>query len=116
MFGDAADYTAYMQAYTLPCISALACTVVKDALWKPANRRILLLTRDKRRPVLVMAVAALHDLFVQVGEEYLILLPECLPFISELLEDESEEVLEKVRQLVRLIEDMSGEKLEQYLT
>lgn len=52
---------------------------------------------------------------VQVGEEYLLLLPECLPFLSELLEDDSADVIAATGELIRYIEELSGEKLDAFL-
>ncbi len=43
------------------------------------------------------------------------LLPECLPFISELLEDENEEVIACTREAIEAIEELNGEKLDSYL-
>jgi len=51
---------------------------------------------------------------VQIGEEFLLLLPECLPFLSELLEDESGEVSDSTAACIRFIEEMSGESLDSY--
>ena len=51
----------------------------------------------------------------QIGEEYLILLPECLPFLSELQEDDSEDIALYAGQVIRYIENISGETLEDYL-
>jgi hypothetical protein len=43
------------------------------------------------------------------------MLPECLPFLSELLEDEVEDVVVLASDAIRYIEDLSGEKLDTYL-
>ena len=90
----------------------------KDTLWKPLNHKILLLTRDGhngRKAIRIGAVKILHKLFQEVGEEYLLLLPECLPFLSELLEDDAAEVTSCTGELIRYIEELSGEKLDSYL-
>ncbi|OJJ49101.1 hypothetical protein ASPZODRAFT_23375 [Penicilliopsis zonata CBS 506.65] len=52
----------------------------------------------------------------QLGEEWLALLPEMLPYISELLEDEDESVEREVRRWVKQIEEVLGEKLDDMLT
>lgn len=44
------------------------------------------------------------------------LLPECLPYLSELLEDEDADVVSLANTVIRSIEDLSGEKLDPYLT
>ena len=43
------------------------------------------------------------------------LLPESMPFISELLEDDDEAVTTRARELARLIEDMTGESISAYI-
>lgn len=57
-----------------------------------------------------------QSLTEQLGEEWLALLPEMLPYISELMEDEDENVEKEVRKWVKQIEDVLGEKLDDMLT
>ncbi|KAF3490614.1 U3 small nucleolar RNA-associated protein 10 [Arthroderma uncinatum] len=56
-----------------------------------------------------------QSLTEQLGEEWLALLPEMLPFISELMEDDDENVEREVRKWVLMIEDILGEKLDDML-
>ena len=49
-----------------------------------------------------------------IGEEYMVLLPECLPVLSELLEDE-EEIAGMAKECVRQGEELLGESLEDSL-
>ncbi|KAL4778331.1 hypothetical protein BJX76DRAFT_343513 [Aspergillus varians] len=51
-----------------------------------------------------------------LGEEWLALLPEMLPYISELMEDEDEGVEREVRKWVKQIEGVLGERLDDMLT
>ncbi len=39
--------------------------------------------------VCMSVLFTLHNLYSEMGEEYLLLLFECLPFLSELMEDEA---------------------------
>ncbi|KAJ5779796.1 hypothetical protein N7457_007516 [Penicillium paradoxum] len=55
-------------------------------------------------------------LTAQLGEEWLALLPEMLPYISELMEDEDESVEREVRKWVKQIEKVLGERLDDMLT
>ena len=64
---------------------------------------------------LLIVLLLLLTFSLQVGEEYLILLPECLPFLSELMEDDSSDVIDLTSEIIRYIEELSGEKLTQYL-
>lgn len=69
-----------------PCLAQLASASGKDALWKTMANAVLMKTRSKRAGVRVAALVSLRQCFEVIGEEFLALLPECLPFLSELLE------------------------------
>jgi U3 small nucleolar RNA-associated protein 10 len=91
----------------------LASAITVDILWKPLNHKVLLAMRDKKKVVRMADMSStLHSLFSEVGEEYLLLLPECLLFLSELIEDDSREI---AKDTLRFLEELSGEKLESYL-
>lgn len=61
------------------------------------------------------AVKCEQSLTERLGEEWLALLPEMLPYISELMEDEDERVEKEVRKWVLAIEEVLGEKLDDML-
>lgn len=69
-----------------PCLAQLASACGKDALWKVIANVVLLRTRSGNSGERVAALVCLKHCFEVVGEEFLALLPECLPFLSELLE------------------------------
>jgi U3 small nucleolar RNA-associated protein 10 len=112
---DESQYESFCLDNVVPCFTSLAIGVGRDTLWKPLNHAILMMTRDKKKIVRVVCVKALHKLFSDVGEDYLILLPESLPFLSELLEDTNPAVTAATSELVRYIEEISGESLDTYL-
>ncbi len=60
-------------------------------------------------------MCAVLQLVGRLSEEYLALLPETLPFLAELLEDAELAVEARAQALVRQLEQLSGESLEQYL-
>ncbi|KAK5693800.1 snoRNA-binding rRNA-processing protein utp10 [Elasticomyces elasticus] len=64
----------------------------------------------------IVALKAEQALTEQLGEEWLALLPEMLPYISELMEDEDEGVEREVRKWVKQIEGVLGERLDDMLT
>ncbi|CBJ49062.1 conserved unknown protein [Ectocarpus siliculosus] len=98
-----------------PCLAQLASASGKDALWKALANAVLMKTRSRRAGVRVAALVSLRQCFEVVGEEFLALLPECLPFLSELLEDGHPEVESECRALVKYIEGVLGESIESYL-
>ena len=109
------SFLSFIDSFVSPCLSSLAVAIGQDLQWKPLNRKVLMTMRDNRRTVKLAAIKTLNKLFTEVGEEYLLLLPECLPFLSELLEDDNDEIVTVAGDLVRYIEDLSGEKLDSYL-
>jgi U3 small nucleolar RNA-associated protein 10 len=113
--GDEDLYRRVGEVTLVPCLAQLAAAAGKDVLWRPLNHRLLMRMRDDRPVVRVVALKALRECFVAVGEEYLMMLPESIPFLAELMEDESQEVERLAKDTVRYIEELSGESLESYL-
>ena len=114
-FKSDSEYLSFVDEFVLPCMVELVIAVGKDILWKPLNRDILEMMRSHDKSVKIASLNALRKLFTDVGEEYLILLPECLPFLSEILEDSDSSVVALASNVIQSIEDMSGESLESYL-
>lgn len=84
--GDVASCRLHAEEVVGPCLAQLASASGKDALWKSLANAALMKTRSERAGVRVAALVSLRQSFEVVGEEFLALLPECLPFLSELLE------------------------------
>lgn len=109
------DSAELVQTHAVPCLSQLAtCSSASDAFRKGLNHKLLMKTRAAQPAVRLAALRALHACFEAVGEEYLVLLPECLPFLSELLEDSSPEVEALCRRVVADMSELSGEELGQF--
>lgn len=66
--------------------------------------------KERRRSLEV--VVRLVD---RLGEEYVILLPEAMPFLAELLEDPELHIQNETRKLLHKLEELTGENLEEYL-
>lgn len=59
----------------------------------------------------------LHGLYDKIGEEWVSHLPQLVPLIAELLEDDDEAVeMEVRRKLVPVVEEVLGESLDRYLS
>jgi len=109
------DYSRYALEAALPAVVQLVIAVGKDILWKPLNHKVLLMTRNSKKSVRIVGLKALQRLFNEVGEEYLLLLPECLPYLSELMEDDATDVTSLASEVIQGIEELSGESLDSYL-
>ncbi|KAF4545397.1 Ssu processome component [Lasiodiplodia theobromae] len=102
-----------LHSHAIPALTALAAAASHAAdHHKALNTRILQLMRADQAPTRLAAVRAQQALTDALGEEWLALLPEMLPFISELQEDDDEEVERETLRWIRRIEEILGESLE----
>ena len=93
------------------CVAQLIAAAPDDTLWKPAHRGVLQATRDSAPRARRVALAALTETCAKLQEEYLVLLPEAIPFLSELFEDPDEGVEGAARALTATLAELSGENL-----
>jgi U3 small nucleolar RNA-associated protein 10 len=63
----------------------------------------------------VAALRTLLEFTTTCGDEFLSLLPETLSFVSEVMEDDHTEVVSLTHSLVRKLEELSGESMQEYL-
>ncbi|GAX28202.1 U3 small nucleolar RNA-associated protein 10 [Fistulifera solaris] len=97
-------------------LKALACAGGNEQLWKPLNHAVLeACGNETRNEVKRAGLTCLLSLIESLGDEYLVLIPECLPVLSELLEDSDEDVAALAKDIVTLAEEMLGESLESSL-
>jgi len=98
------------------CLTSLAAAAGNEQLWKPLNHALLEACGHERRvEVRRSGVKALLSIIHALGEEYMVLLPECLPVLSELLEDEDEGIVALAKECVQQGEELLGESLEDSL-
>ena len=98
------------------CLVALATAAGDEQLWKPLNHSVLQACSDEHRSEVRKAgVLCLLSLINSIGEEYMVLIPECLPVLSELLEDPEEEVAGTAQECISQSEELLGESLQDSL-
>lgn len=112
---DVPGYRTRVAETVVPCVSQLAVCGSSYDIWKPLNHALLSRSRSDRSAVRTASLMCVEALFSKLAEEYLVLLPETIPFLAELMEDDDIEVEALVKKLVKRIEDLSGEKLANYL-
>ena len=99
--------------HVTPALTALAAASLSSAeQLKVINSGILKLMRADSAAVRLAAVKCQRSLTDRLGEEWVALLPEMLPFIAELLEDDDEGVERETRAWIRGVEELVGESLE----
>ncbi|XP_050461226.1 HEAT repeat-containing protein 1 [Cataglyphis hispanica] len=112
--GTREDYESRANQLIVPCIASFASAIPDDSLHKQLVYQTLLKTRHAKPYVRSTALNALVEIARKLGEDFMPLLPETVPFLAELLEDE-DEITEKCAQnAVRTLEDILGEPLQKY--
>jgi len=98
------------------CLVALASAAGDEQLWKPLNHSVLqACANETRSEVRKAGVSCLLSLIKSIGEEYMVLIPECLPVLSELLEDSDEEIAGLAQDCISHSEELLGESLQDSL-
>ncbi|XP_057776784.1 uncharacterized protein At3g06530 isoform X2 [Salvia miltiorrhiza] len=97
------------------CIGQMAVTAGSDLLWKPLNHEVLMQTRSEKMRGRVLGLRIIKYLVENLKEEYLVFLPETIPFLGELLEDVELPVKSLAQDILKEMESMSGESLREYL-
>lgn len=72
-------------------------------------------TRSEKVRTRILGLKIVKFLVENLREEYLVLLPETIPFLGELLEDVEPNVKLFAQEILKEMETMSGESLCQYL-
>lgn len=72
-------------------------------------------TRSEKVRARILGLRIVKYLVEKLKEEYLVFLPETIPFLGELLEDVELPVKSLAQEILREMETMSGESLKEYL-
>jgi U3 small nucleolar RNA-associated protein 10 len=99
----------------VPAIVELAAAADSSDHHKELNSAILKHMRSENSSVRLAAVKCEQELTDRLGEEWLSMLPEMLPFISELQEDDDEVVEKETHRWIVKIEGVLGESLDSML-
>ncbi|KAJ3394338.1 HEAT repeat-containing protein 1 [Lobulomyces angularis] len=110
------NYLENMNKYLIPCIGQLAVNVNADDLWKPLIQSILMTSREEDAEIKITTLKSLEELYRLLGEDLLVFLPETIPFLAELNEDDDPKVEKASLKLCSVVEGYLGESLEQYFT
>ncbi|KAK8048515.1 armadillo-type protein [Apiospora phragmitis] len=104
-----------LQTYLVPAVVELAAAADSQEHQKELNGALLKHLRSETAAVRLAAVKAEQSLTQRLGEDWLAMLPEMLPYISELQEDDDEEVERETQRWIVGIEEILGESLDAML-
>ncbi|KAL4574909.1 hypothetical protein LXL04_021749 [Taraxacum kok-saghyz] len=97
------------------CIGQMAVTSASDLLWKKLNHDVLMQTRSEKVRPRILGLKIVKFLVEKLREEYVVCVPETIPFIGELLEDVEPNVKSLAQEIFKEMEEISGESLREYL-
>ena len=103
-----------VQDLLVPLLAQMAVAASDDYLWKSLHYQLLMKTRNNSPHVRLASMSALSALVEKLGEDYLALLPEAIPFLAELLEDDVQEVEIAAQTTIQNFESVLGENLQKY--
>lgn len=112
--GGVESLTKRNEELLTPCLIHFALATADDALWKQMNYQILLKMRHNVPKIRLIALHSLTEIVKKLGQDFLSLLPETIPFLAELLEDEEEDVENACQRAVQEMEKVLGEPLQKY--
>ncbi|XP_031838490.1 HEAT repeat containing 1 homolog l(2)k09022 [Nomia melanderi] len=112
--GGREEYEKRARELIVPCIAAFANAIADDSLHKQLVYQTLLKTRHAKPYVRSATLNAIVEIVRKLGEDFMPLLPETIPFLAELLEDEDEATEKHAQNAVRTLEEILGEPLQKY--
>lgn len=112
--GGEQRYQQRVTQHLVPCVGQFSVAMADDSQWKTLNYQILLKTRHSDAKVRFSSLLMLMELASKLKESYMVLLPETIPFLAELMEDECEEVEQQVQKVIQEMENILGEPLQSY--
>ncbi|XP_051158147.1 HEAT repeat-containing protein 1 [Leptopilina boulardi] len=112
--GTKEEYEKRSNELIVPCVASFAAATSDDSLHKQLVYQILLKSRHTKAYVRNSALNSIVEIARKLGEEFMPLLPETVPFLAELLEDEDEVTEKNAQNAVRTLEEILGEPLQKY--
>uniref|UniRef100_A0A0A9XDV9 HEAT repeat-containing protein 1 n=1 Tax=Lygus hesperus TaxID=30085 RepID=A0A0A9XDV9_LYGHE len=101
----------------VPCLSKISIHLGKTnpMMWDLLVHHTLLKTHSQYSKVRYTALSAIHQYFLLNREDFLLFLPRIVPRVAELLQDSSSSVETLTKEVIKVIEKLSGEPISQYL-
>uniref|UniRef100_A0AAQ4RIH4 HEAT repeat-containing protein 1 n=1 Tax=Gasterosteus aculeatus aculeatus TaxID=481459 RepID=A0AAQ4RIH4_GASAC len=81
-------YQVMVTQHLVPCVGQFCAALTDDSQWKTLNYQVLLKTRHPESKVRFSSLLVLMELASKLKENYMVLLPETIPFLAELMEGE----------------------------
>jgi len=96
------------------CLVQLAISTQDDTNWKYLHYQLLLCLRDTRATVRLAVLSILTQFVTDRTDTYLPVLPDAVPFLQEIIEDDDQAVEAACRQFIQHMETTFGQNIESY--
>lgn len=97
-------FKPFIEDCVKPLIFEMLDRIDQPTLWVKFNSELLLKTRQSFAPeIRAASLEVVNHLFNKLGERYLVVLNDTIPFLSESLEDDSQEVEMLAKEIVKRI-------------
>jgi hypothetical protein len=103
-----ADYTELVSRHVQPCLLSLAVALNDEKYWRSIHNAVLAFAHHRSSRVRIMSLKIIDALYETIGENMLPLLPETIPFLSELMEDSNSDVERFAHAVVERLEQVLG--------
>eukprot|EP00127_Corallochytrium_limacisporum_P001561 Clim_evm14s66 gene=Clim_evmTU14s66 len=113
--GSNAEMALRLEDEVVPTVVNLLAGCHDDQRRQEATQAYLMKLRSSSTQTRVAALHILQRAYGAIGQEYLNHLPETIPFIAEILEDDDPEVEQAAQEAVATVEEYLGESLKKYL-
>ncbi|XP_065308439.1 HEAT repeat-containing protein 1 [Dermacentor albipictus] len=102
-----------VERHLVPCLASFAAGC-EDATRKEWHQKLLYQMRNSSAQVRYTTLLVFREAVRKLGDDYLSFLPEAVPFLAELMEDESTEVESLCQDVILEVEQILGEPLMKY--
>jgi hypothetical protein len=109
------QFATFVEDSLKPTVMELDERINDDAMWIKLNIALIMHTRSDSWQTRLAALSIVENLFDFMRERYLVVLNDTIPFLSESLEDENEQVEACAKRIVNRIEQLTGESINEYL-
>jgi U3 small nucleolar RNA-associated protein 10 len=103
-----AEYNELVGQHVQPCLLSLAVALNDEKYWRSIHNAVLAFAHHRSSRVRLMSLKIIDALYEAVGENMLPLLPETIPFLSELMEDSNGDVERFAHTMVERLEKVLG--------
>jgi U3 small nucleolar RNA-associated protein 10 len=110
-------YPEFIDKVLVPCLGQLSVHLAysNPALWDMLTQTTMAHSRHGSAIVRFAALTSLHMYIKRNNEDFLLLLPKMVGYISELMQDTNILVEKLAQDVIKTIERLSGETLSDYL-